>query len=76
MNESRIYQPARAVMIFHRVVPSLVLRTISIVHQVHRPFEGFDDSDQNLAQFVELRIFLMCDQFLVSWLCGVEPKLA
>jgi hypothetical protein len=76
MNESRIYQPAQAVMIFHRVVPSLVLRTISIVHQVHRAFEGFDDSDQNLAQFVELRIFLMCDQFLVSWLCGVEPKLA
>jgi hypothetical protein len=76
VNESRIFQPARAVWIFHQVVPSLVLRTVSVVHRVHRAFEAFDDSDRNLAQFVELRIFPRCDKFLVSWSCGIEPWLA
>jgi hypothetical protein len=66
MNESRIYQLARAVWIFHQVVPSLVLKTMGIMRRVCRAFEAFDDSDQNHAQFVELRIFLKCDQFLVS----------
>jgi hypothetical protein len=31
--------------------------------------------DRNLAQFVELRVFLKCDHFLVSWPRGVEPEL-
>jgi hypothetical protein len=60
---------------FHRVVPNLVLKTVSIVCWVHRAFEVFDDSDRDLAQFVEPRVFPRCDQFLVSWPCGVEPKL-
>jgi hypothetical protein len=67
VNDSRIHQPAWAVWIFHQVAPSLVLNTVGIVCRVHRAFEAFDDSDQNLAQFVELRVFPKCDQFLVSW---------
>jgi hypothetical protein len=58
VRESRKHQPAQAVWIFHRVIPSLVLRTVSIMCRIHRAFEAFDDSDRDLAQFVELRIFL------------------
>jgi hypothetical protein len=57
MNESHIYQPARAVWIFHPVAPSLVLKTVGIVCQIRRAFETFDDSDRNHAPFVELRVF-------------------
>jgi hypothetical protein len=57
------------------VVPNLVLKTVGTVCRVHRTFEAFDDSDRDLAQFVEPRVFPMCDQFLVPWSCGVEPKL-
>jgi hypothetical protein len=71
---SRNHQSAQAVWIFHRVVPGLVLRTISVMRQVHKTFEAFDDPDQDLAQFVELRIFSRCDQLLVPWLCGIEPS--
>jgi hypothetical protein len=41
---------------FYRVVPNLVLKTVGIMCRVHRTFEVFDDSDQDLAQFVELRV--------------------
>jgi hypothetical protein len=58
---SHNYQSTRAVWIFHRVVPSLVLRTVGIVRRVHRAFEAFDDPDRDLAQFVELRVFPRCD---------------
>jgi hypothetical protein len=54
---SRKHQPSRAVWIFHRVISSLVLRTASIMRRVHRVFKAFDDSDRDLVQFVELRIF-------------------
>jgi hypothetical protein len=73
---SRKHQPARAIWIFHRVVPSLVLKTMGVLCRVHRAFEAFDGLDQDLARFVELRIFPRCDQFLVPWPCGIEPKLA
>jgi hypothetical protein len=73
---SHNYQSAQAVWIFHRVVPSLVLGTISIVCRVHRAFETFDGSDWDLTQFVELMIFPRCDQFLVPWSCGIEHWLA
>jgi hypothetical protein len=76
MNESHIYQSAQIVWIFNQVVPSLVLKTMRIMCRVHRAFKAFDDSDQNLAQFVELKFFLKCDQFLVSWLCCIELELA
>jgi hypothetical protein len=71
-----MYQPALTVWIFHRVVPSLVLKTVSIMHRVHRAFKAIDDLDQDLAQFVEIRVFPRCDQFLVPWSCGIEPELA
>jgi hypothetical protein len=61
---------------FHRVVPSLVLKMVDIACRVHITFEAFDDSDRDLAQLVKPRVFPRCDQFLVSWLHGVEPKLA
>jgi hypothetical protein len=46
------------------------------MHRVHRAFKAFDDPDQDLTQFIEIRIFLRCDQFLVSWPRGIEPGLA
>jgi hypothetical protein len=76
VNENRIYQPTRAIWIFHQVAPSLVLKTVGIMCQVHRAFEVFDDSDQNLAQFVELTVFYRHDQFLVLWPRGIEPELS
>jgi hypothetical protein len=44
------HQPVWVVWIFHRVVPSLVLKTIGAMHRVRRAFEAFDDPDQDLAQ--------------------------
>jgi hypothetical protein len=67
------HQPTLAVWIFHRVVPSLVLKTVGVMRRVRRAFEAFDDPDRGLAQFIESMIFHKCDQFLVSWLCDVEP---
>jgi hypothetical protein len=69
---SRTHQPARAVWIFHRVVLSLVLNTICIMHRFRRAFEAFDDLNRDLIQFIESRVFDKCDQFLVPWLRGVE----
>jgi hypothetical protein len=70
---SRKHQPARAVQIFHRVVPSLVLKTVGIMRRVYRAFVAFDDPDRDLAQFIESWVFHSCDQFLVPWPHGVEP---
>jgi hypothetical protein len=53
-----------------------VLRTVGVMRQVHRAFKAFDDLDRDLAQFVELRIFPRCDQFLVSWSRNIKPWLA
>jgi hypothetical protein len=72
---SRNYQSSQAVWIFHRVVPNLVLSTVGVMRRVHRAFEAFDDSDRDLTQFVEQRIFPRCDQFLVSWSRSIEPWL-
>jgi hypothetical protein len=65
----------RVVWIFQLVVPHLVLRTVSAVRRFHRAFEAFDDSDRDLARFVELRIFPRCDQLLVQWSHDIEPWL-
>jgi hypothetical protein len=53
-----------------------VLRTVGIMHRVHKAFEAFDDSDRDLTRFIELRIFLKCDPFLVPWSCSIEAWLA
>jgi hypothetical protein len=74
--QSHKYQLTLAVWIFHQVVPSLVLKTVGIMRRVHRAFEAFDDLDQDLAQFIELRIFPRCDLFQVSWPRDIEPELA
>jgi hypothetical protein len=73
MLASHKYQTARAVWIFHWIIPSLVLRTVSVMHQVHRAFKAFDNPDRDLAQFIEQRVFPECDQALVPWSRGVEP---
>jgi hypothetical protein len=53
-----------------------VLKTMGIMCRVRRVFGAFVNSDQNLAQFVDLRDFPKRDQFLVSCLCGIEAELA
>jgi hypothetical protein len=52
-----------------------VLRTVGVVRLAHRAFEVFDHPDLDLTQFVEQRIFPQCDQVLVSWPHGIEPRL-
>jgi hypothetical protein len=42
-----------------------VFRVVDIIRRVHRAFKAFDNSDQDLGQFLELRIFSECDQVLV-----------
>jgi hypothetical protein len=76
VNEIHIYHHARAVWIFHQVAPNLVLKTVGIVCRVRRAFKAFDESDQKLSQFIELRVFPICDQFLMSWPHGIDPELA
>jgi hypothetical protein len=61
---------------FHQTIPSLVLRTMGIMHRVHRAFKAFENLDQDLARFVELSIFPEYDRVLVPWSHGVEPWLA
>jgi hypothetical protein len=53
-----------------------VLKIVGVMHRVHRAFKVFDDPDQDLTQFVEQKIFLRCDQFLLPWSHGIEPWLA
>jgi hypothetical protein len=76
MHMSRNHQTTRVVLIFHSVIPNLVLRIVGVMRLAHRAFEVFDHSDLDLTRFVEQRIFSKCDQVLVSWLRGVEPELA
>ncbi len=76
MYQSHKYQAALAVWIFHQVVSSLVLKTLGVMHRVHRSFEAFDNPDRDLSWFVELTIVPRCDQFLVPWSRSIEPLLA
>jgi hypothetical protein len=64
------------VWIFHWTIHILVLRIVGVMHLAQRAFKVFDYLDQNLTRFVEQRIFSKCDQVIVSWLRGVEPRLA
>jgi hypothetical protein len=53
------HSPARLGSLnFHQVVPNLVFKNVGIVCRVCRTFEVFDNSDLDLAQFVELRVSL------------------
>jgi hypothetical protein len=53
-----------------------VHKDVGTACQAHSAFKVFDDSDRNLTQFIEVRVFHKCDQFLVPWPCGVELELA
>jgi hypothetical protein len=61
MRMSRNRQSTQVVWIFHRVVPSLMLRNVGVMHRVRRALEPFEDPDRDLTQFVEQRIFPRCD---------------
>jgi hypothetical protein len=61
---------------FYQEVPNQVPKAVGTVYRARSAFEVFDNSGQNLAQFIELRVFRKCDQFLVPCPCGIEPKLA
>jgi hypothetical protein len=73
MHASHMHQSARAVWISHWIFPSLVLRSVDVMRRVHVAFEAFDNPNQDLARFVELRIFPECDQVLVPKPHGIEP---
>jgi hypothetical protein len=60
---------------FHQEVPNLVPRAVGTVCRADSAFEVIDNSDQNLAQFVKLRVFCRCDQLLVPWPRSNEAKL-
>jgi hypothetical protein len=45
------------------------------MHRAHKAFEHFDSPDRDLTRFVEKRAFPKCDQVLVPWPRGIEPKL-
>jgi hypothetical protein len=49
-----------------------VFKTVGVMRLVRTAIEAFDDADWDLAQFIELRVFLRCDQFLVPCPRGVE----
>jgi hypothetical protein len=53
-----------------------MLRTVDVIHRVHRAFKAFDNPDQDLARFLELWIFAECDHVLVPWPRDLEPWLA
>jgi hypothetical protein len=46
---------------FHQVFPNLVPKAVGTVCRAHSAFEVFDNSDQKLTQFVELRVFHRLD---------------
>jgi hypothetical protein len=46
---------------FHQVVPNLVPKAMGTMCRAHSAFEGFDDSDRDLTQFIEIRVFHRCD---------------
>jgi hypothetical protein len=60
---------------FHQVVPNLVPKVVGLMCQARSAFEFFDNSDRDLTQFIEIKVFHRCDQFLVQWLRDVEPEL-
>jgi hypothetical protein len=53
-----------------------VPKAVGLMCRAHDAFEVFDNSDRDLTQFIEIRVFHRCDQFLAPWLCSVELELA
>jgi hypothetical protein len=76
-HEQKSQTPVRSGSLdFHQVVPNLVPKVVGLMCRARRAFEVFDDSDWDLTQFIEIRVFHSCDQFLVPWPRGVDPDLA
>jgi hypothetical protein len=61
---------------FHQVVSILVPKVVGLMCRDRSAFDVFDNSDQDLTQFIEIMVFHRCHQFLVPWPRGVEPELA
>jgi hypothetical protein len=61
---------------FHQVIPILVPKVVGTTCRARIAFEVSDDMDRDLTQFIEIRVFHECDQFLVPRPRGVEPELA
>jgi hypothetical protein len=75
--EQKLQTPIRLGSLdFHQVVFNLVPKVVGLMCRARSAFEVFDNSDQDLTQFIEIRVFHRCDQFLVPWPRGVEPELA
>jgi hypothetical protein len=68
------HQTTRVVWIFHRMIPSLVLRTVGIMRLAHRAFEVFHHPYLDITWFVEQRFFPQCDQVLVSRPRDIEAR--
>jgi hypothetical protein len=49
MHMSRNHQTTRVVLIFHSVIPNLVLRIVGVMRLAHRAFEVFDHPDLDLT---------------------------
>jgi hypothetical protein len=52
-----------------------VPKPAGLMCQACSAFEVFDNSDRDLTQFVKIRVFHKCDQFLVPWPRDVDPEL-
>jgi hypothetical protein len=46
---------------FHQVVLNLVPKAVGLMCRAHDAFEVFDNSDRDLTQFIEIRVFHRCD---------------
>jgi hypothetical protein len=46
---------------FHHVVPNLVPKVVGLMYEAHSAFKVFDNSDRDLTQFIEIRVFHRCD---------------
>jgi hypothetical protein len=51
-------------------------QAVGLMCRARSAFEVFDDSNWDLTQFIEIRVFHRCDQFLVPRPCGIEHELA
>jgi hypothetical protein len=56
MNKSHKHQSARGSLDFHRVVPNKVPKVVGLMCQAHSAFNVFDNSDQELTQFIDIRV--------------------
>jgi hypothetical protein len=74
--EQKLQTPLRSGSLdFHQVVPNLVPKAVGLMCQARSAFKVFDDSNRDFTQFIKIRVFHRCDQFLVPWPRDIEPEL-